>query len=488
MNLYSILEHAARQWPNAIALAQDGNAFSYGALADAASRLADHLRRLGVGPGCKVVILFPRCVEYVVSCFAVLRQGSIAVPMSSALKRDEIARLAVDIAPDAYCYSAALGGAVPYGDESSRLGLSAIDGRRMTIEMKSASPRPGAPTERDRLRAVDAAYICFSSGTTSRSKGIVLPHQALMERATQALHAPQVTRATSILWLRAFDRFVPHQIMRAFSVGARVVLGTTFEADLLPEWIAKYHVDQVWAPPTFYRALLHAPLTRNELQPIRHFLSSGAPLPVDVAADFRARFGHEISQTYGSAECSPIFINASEDPAKRGSVGLPVPGREVRLMPNSGEDSADPAQGELAVRGGGMFAAYYNPWIAREEVSENGWFRTGDIARRDADGYYWVVGRIKEAINVGGAKVFPRELEEILLAHPDVDDCVVYGAPDPRYGEVPHAKVKLRGAAAPTQQQLLDFVGDRVSVMRALRKIEFTDRIDRTVTGKIRRW
>ena len=164
-----------------------------------------------------------------------------------------------------------------------------------------------------------------------------------------------------------------------------------------------------------------------------------------------------------------------------------MPGFEAKL------DSGGPAwieggeMGELCVRGPEMFDGYYRPWRLRDEVLEDGWFRTGDLARRDADGYYWIVGRVKDVINVGGVKLFPSEVEEVLLSHPAVEEAMVYGAPEPRFGEVAHAKVKLRSGAVCTERDLLQHVNERLSVFKALRSVEFVDEIPKTVTGKPRR-
>ena len=193
-------------------------------------------------------------------------------------------------------------------------------------------------------------------------------------------------------------------------------------------------------------------------------------------------------QNYGSAECSPIFINSSTDRQKRGSVGMPVEGREVRLRSLDSNIDDNATEGELLVRGSGMLSAYYNPWRYPDEFLQDGWLPTGDIARRDEDGYYWIIGRIKEIINVGGTKVFAGELEEIISRHPGVEDCVVFGVADPRFGEVPHAKVKLRAETSSSEIDLLRFVNDRVSVFKSLRKLEFVDHIEKTATGKPKRW
>ena len=182
-----------------------------------------------------------------------------------------------------------------------------------------------------------------------------------------------------------------------------------------------------------------------------------------------------------------MLANFSQDASKRGSVGEPVPGREVKLAPLEAGSSEGADIGEILVRGPGLFDGYYKPWRLREEVVADGWLRTGDLARRDGDGYFWIIGRIKEVINVGGVKVFPYEVEEVLMSHPAVEEAVVYGVAEPRFGEAPHAKVKLRAGASCTERELLRHVNDKLSVFKSLRGVEFVEEIPKTVTGKPKR-
>src|SRR5678816_4524369 len=166
------------------------------------------------------------------------------------------------------------------------------------------------------------------------------------------------------------------------------------------------------------------------------FLSGGTALGQQLADQFWAKFGHEIVEHYGLAETGTVFMNESQDARKRDSIGLP--GRtEVKLLCGDGECLTGEATGELLVRCAGLFDAYYQPWRLRQEVLVDGWFNTGDVSRRDADGYYWIVGRVKEMINVAGVKVFPQDIESILASHDSVEEAVVFAVPNKRFGEVP---------------------------------------------------
>lgn len=486
LNLFEIVERAAERWPHSVALVQDERVFTYESLCQAVCTIADGLASIGVSRGDKVGVVFPRSIEYVLSCFAVLKSGAIAVPISAVLKAQEIAAAAAAVEIDAFCCHENL---------RSTLADTGITGTE-SLSRSPAHPsvaitrilKPQNPLMRERLLAANAAYICFSSGTTSVSKGIVLSHEALFERANRRVDVPKTTPESCILWLRAFDRFVPNQIVAAFMLGAKTIIGNSLDRRFLPRLIMQHGVNQVWAVPSFYRSLLQDSVPATDYDSVPYFLSSGAPLPAPVSQAFYDKFHREIMQNYGSAECSPIFMNSGTDRQKRGSVGMPVDGREVRLRTLDSNIDDNASEGELLVRGSGMLCAYYNPWRYPDEFLQDGWLPTGDIARRDEDGYYWIIGRIKEIINVGGTKVFASELEEIISRHPGVEDCVVLGVADPRFGEVPHAKVKLRGEGALSEVDLLRFVNDRVSVFKSLRKLEFVDHIEKTATEKPKRW
>jgi acyl-CoA synthetase (AMP-forming)/AMP-acid ligase II len=181
-----------------------------------------------------------------------------------------------------------------------------------------------------------------------------------------------------------------------------------------------------------------------------------------------------------------VSANRSGNRAKRGSIGTPV-GAEIKLMGEPVALMNCEADGELLVRGPAMFEGYCNPWRPREEFSVDGWFRTGDLAKRDRDGFYWIIGRLKEMINVGGLKVVPAEVEDVLTAHPDVEEAVVFGVADARFGEVPHAKVKLVAGSRVNQADILRYARQNVAFYKLPRSIEIVAHLSQTASGKIKR-
>jgi acyl-CoA synthetase (AMP-forming)/AMP-acid ligase II len=334
------------------------------------------------------------------------------------------------------------------------------------------------------LARLKIVSIRLSSGTTGRSKGIMISEDAIWWRAecNSAMH--QVISEDCIIYLIAMDLASPHFIAAS---GATGVVEEAHNFDAIRRICANHRVTHVHTTPLFYQMITtQLGLSCSDFPWIRYSISTGAPLPATVADGFHEKFGREITQYYRLAECGPVFVNVSNDSSKRGAAGVLLPGWEINFTGKNDSDSSD--LGELLVRGPGLFHGYYDRWQAARDVLVDGWFRTGDLVRCDQDGFYWIGGRSKDLINVGGTKVFPWEIENILMSHPDTEEALVYGQRDARFGEVPHAKVKARSAASVSERELLHYVNERVSILKNLRKLEFVSALSRTNTGKLKRW
>jgi long-chain acyl-CoA synthetase len=487
MNLFSILEDCAKRWPEDIAVAHDGRSWRYRDLYSAAESLALKLLNAGMRPGCKIGLMCPETSEYITVCFAIWRAGGIVVPISHAFKAAEVGDLADEIALDAFCYGARLSSLIP-GDEGDTRIEASIFSNRSPLCIKLARARNTPPRERERLIELHTASLRFTSGTTSQAKGLILSHETILQRIGAKREAVPTAKGDSFLYLLPMGRSFPTRILGCLSEGTKIVTASATNLAEIMDYIKRHAVEEVHATPLFYRLMVsEKSITAADLIGVKYFTSGGSSLPNAVAAAFRDRFGREVVQRYSLGECGLIFANFSEDVSRRGAVGRLAPGYEARLASASADRAGKSDVGELLVRGPGMFDAYYKPWRLREEVLEDGWFRTGDLARRDADGYYCIVGRVKDLINVGGVKVFPSEIEDVLLSHPAVEEAVVFSVPEARFGEVPHGKVKLRAGIECTAKEILQFANKKLSVFKTLRAVEFVDEISKTVTGKPRR-
>ena len=489
MNFFFVLENAANQWPDDVAVIQGDQCWRFSELLSAAEMLAAQLTDAGIAAWDKVGLLCPSGPQYIVGFFAILRIRGVIVPISPALKATEVSDVAKDVELKALCYSPSFESFFQSGPWNPPLEAS-MGPNRDPLRIRPVESWSDDPGEREGLEGLNAASIRFSSGTTSDAKGIILSHESILERGRSHVEAGPINKTDTAVWLQTTARGLPGVICACLMQGAKLIFGDALATGAMQRLIKEHGVTQIYATPIFYQALLNEPdVTSADLSHVEQLSTAGSAVAMTLAQAFAAKFGREILQHYGSAETGEVFLNHNEDETKRGSVGkIARPEYEVQLVPVTSEMAAEGFVGEVWVRSPALFAGYHKPWRSIGELLEDGWFRTGDLARRDRDGYYWIIGRIKEVINVGGVKVFPGEIEEVLLGHPAVDEAMVYGAPESRFGEVPHAKVKLRTGAACEALDLLRYVNTKISVFKALRAVEFVDEIPKTVTGKPRRW
>ena len=484
--IFAALDAAAKQRPDATAVVHQDRSLSYQELFAAASRFATHLTEAGLTSTDLVGLVCGKDIEFVIAFLAFLRRGNPVVPLSPALRPAEILEMSERLSLTALCYSEKFSEVLKTNcagiASSSRLptspGMTDIELVKLR-DRQSVEPRQAA------LAQLGISSIRLSSGTTGQAKGIMISEDAIWWRAecNRAMH--DVRSDDCLIYLVSMDLASPH-LIAYFASSATVIVEEAHNFDAIRRLSTQYAITHVHATPVFYQMMLNqAEFAPAHLCKMKYFISTGAPLPSAVAEGFRDKFGFEISQYYGLGECGPVFVNVSNHASKRGAAGVLLPEWEI----NFAEGNSDsPDLGELLVRGPGLFDGYYEPWRLADDLLVDGWFRTGDLVRRDNDGYYWIVGRTKDLINVGGTKVFPWEIEDLLMSHPGIEEALVYGEVDARFGEVPHAKVKPRAGAAISERELLRYVNARLAILKNLRKVEFVSALPRTKTGKVKRW
>jgi fatty-acyl-CoA synthase len=481
---FTALQATARKQPDATAIVHQEKTLTYRDLFSAASAFAAELAKAGVSRTDLVGLVGYKDIEFVIAFLAFLRRGNPIVTLSPALRPGEMAELSERLSLTALCYSEKSSAALRHGQTVTTARLPTGSGMA-ALEIGKLREFSDRDPKRAELARLGITSIRLSSGTTGQAKGIMISENAVWWRAECNSVMHRVTSEDCILYLVAMDLASPH-LIAYFSKGAKVVVEESHNFDAIRRLSSSHRITHIHATPLFYQMMTNQPgLSRTDFSTVKLFISTGAPLPTALADVFYEKFGCEISQYYGLGECGPVFINVSNALSKRGAAGVPLPDWEISF---AGGNPADPEDlGELLLRGPGLFDGYYAPWQLREEVLIDGWFRTGDLVRRDDDGYYWIVGRSKHSINIGGAKVFPWEIEDVLLSHPDVEEALVYSQSDARFGEVPHAKVKRRADSSTSERDLLRFANDRLAILKALRKVEFVSELPRTHTGKIKR-
>ncbi|WP_433560490.1 long-chain-fatty-acid--CoA ligase [Nocardia sp. CA-151230] len=507
LNLAVLLGDTARRTPNRDAVVVGDQRLTYAQIDAAANRIAQLLVDHDIQPGDKVALSCPNIAWFPIIYYGILEAGATVVPLNTLLKDREIAYHLDD--SDAKAFFCHEGTAQLPTGAYGRAGFDQAPNCRHLFLIDSAAPldveNPGElataiqayPAEFT-MRTTnpdDTAVILYTSGTTGKPKGAELTHANMLLNAFTANRQfgndlAQHDRRLVVLPL--FHSFGQTIIMNAgFSVGATLVLQPRFEAAGALELMRAERITLFAGVPTMYWALLealgHTGSAGDIAEHLRLALSGGAALPVEIHTRFRQRFGVNIAEGYGLSETSPLALFAdTADGPRPGSIGKPVWGVDVRLLDDDRNPiTADDTVGEIAVRGHDVMKGYYRNPGATAEVMHDGWFRTGDLARRDPDGYYYIVDRAKDMILRGGLNVYPREIEEVLMTHEAVSLAAVIGIPHRSHGEEIKAYVIAAPGTDPSEASLIDWARQRMAAYKYPRHIEFVPTLPMTSTGKI---
>jgi long-chain acyl-CoA synthetase len=341
----------------------------------------------------------------------------------------------------------------------------------------------------------DTAVILYTSGTTGQPKGAELRHRNMRDNALagEALFGADPETPDSYLTVLPLFHSFGQTVCQngAFAYGGTSVMLPRFEANAALELMVKEKITFFAGVPTMYWGLLGAleggPDVSAIAAHLRVAVAGGSALPVEVHKEFEKRFGVTILEGYGLSETSPVAsFSAFGEPARPGSIGVPIPGVEMKLIDKDWNEITDPeGVGEIAIKGHNVMKGYYDRPEATAEAIRDGWFRTGDLARKDSDGWYYIVDRAKDMIIRGGFNVYPREIEEVLLTHPAVSLVAVVGVPDESHGEEVKAYVIKAPGAEITEDELVAWARENMAAYKYPRRIEFRDTLPMTATGKI---
>ncbi|HZT42289.1 MAG TPA: long-chain fatty acid--CoA ligase [Chthonomonadaceae bacterium] len=501
--LSDIIARGKQKYPDHAALIFRDQPTTYGALAAGVEGLAAGLQALGIRPGERIALLLPNCPPFVLGYYAAARMGAVVVPANPLLKppeleyiwRDADVRLVITAPPLLPGVQAArqnlpgLRYVVSIGEREEV--SSAIPDLVTLAELMQEGARAlaaeGAPEPPQDENA--CAVIIYTSGTTGHPKGAMLSHRNLtrnVEQVQAALHFDHHDRFLTVLPL--FHSFAGTVCMNtALAAGCGSVLMESFAPARALEAIEKHKVTIFCGVPAMFNALLHFPPDRDyDLSGLRLFVSGGAPLPESTLTALEQRFGVPVLEGDGPTECSPVTsVNPLEGPRKAGSVGLPLPGVEIAIFDDEDRPLPADAVGEIVVRGDNVMLGYLNQPEATAEAMRSGWYHTGDLGRIDADGYVTIVDRKKDMIITAGLNVYPREVEEVLFAHPAVADAAVIGLPDALRGEEVTAVVVRKPETVVTERELIAFCRERLANYKVPRNVLFRESLPRGGTGKV---
>ena len=512
-NLAGLLENSAETYPEREAVVLGDTRLTYAEVNGAANMVANLLASRGIGHGDKVALSCANLPYFTIVYYGILKAGGTVVPLNVLLKGREVAYHLADSDAKAYfCFEGTE--ELPIGKEG-HAGFSEAEGCEhfwmITVDPAAASPVEGTETLGQGMRGQqptfdtvqtdedDTAVILYTSGTTGQPKGAELRHRNMRDNATagdKLFGADADNPDTYLCVLPLFHSFGQTVIQNgAFAFGGTVVMLPRFDADAALKTMAKEKVTFFAGVPTMYWGLLGAlegsQVDVKELASnLRVAAAGGSALPVEVHKEFGKRFGVTILEGYGLSETSPVasFSPFGEE-ARPGSIGTPIPGVEMKLLQAESwdevEGEGDDAVGEIAIKGHNIMKGYYNRPDATDEVIKNGWFRSGDMGRRDEDGWYYIVDRAKDMIIRGGYNVYPREIEEVLLTHPDVSLAAVIGVPHESHGEEIKAVVILNKDAEVTEDELIAWGKEQMASYKYPRQVQFVDDLPMTATGKI---
>jgi long-chain acyl-CoA synthetase len=484
-SLTSVLRQAAADHADRPAVRMDAEVLTYADLWDAAARVAGLLATLGVEPGDRVGIMLPNVPAFPIAYYGTLAAGGVVVPMNPLLKSREVAYYLGDSgAKVLFAWHAAAGEAAKGAADT---GARVIEVNNPLLALDGPDPVQGTADRGDD----DDAVILYTSGTTGRPKGAELTH-ANLTRNAELTATTLLKSSTGDVVMGCLPLF--HVFGLTCGLNATVASGSTltllprFDPGKALEIIQRDRVTIFEGVPTMYAAMLHHTGERPDVSSLRLCVSGGAAMPVEVLRGFEDAFGCIILEGYGLSETSPVAsFNHPDKVRKPGSIGTPIAGVEMRLIDADGADVPPGEVGEIAIRGHNVMKGYWGRPDATEEAITDGWFRTGDLAKVDEDGYYYIVDRKKDLIIRGGYNVYPREIEEVLYEHPDVAEAAVIGIPHPELGEDVGAAVKLKPGGTATPADLRAFARERVAAYKYPRHIWIVDDLPKGPTGKILR-
>jgi len=484
-NFAAQLAAAAAEQPEHPAVKLDEIVLSYGALDHAAARLAGLLSERGVGHGDRVGVQLPNVPYFPIAYFGALRLGATVVPMNPLLRAREVAQQLRDSGCRLMLGWHQL--AESAGDGARQAGVDCVLVAPGEFERElGASPRHDEVLER---AEEDPAVIIYTSGTTGAPKGATLTHANLLAGARVARELVAAgPDDVALAALPLFHVFGMNSIMNcAVHARALITLVPRFEPSRVLEVIERDRVTTFAGVPTMYAALLRCPgRERFDTSSLNLCVSGGAPLPAEVLHGFDQAFGAKVLEGYGLSESTGMgTFNTPDRERKPGSIGIPVGDTELRIVDEQDHEVRVGEPGELLMRGSFVMRGYWRRDEETAEVLRGGWLRTGDIARVDEDGYYWIVDRKKDLIIRGGYNVYPREVEEVLYEHPDVLEAAVLGVRDETLGEEVGAAVVLRAGARTTVEQLREYVKQRVAAYKYPRLIWTVAELPKGATGKI---
>jgi long-chain acyl-CoA synthetase len=459
---------------------------SYEALEAGSARVAGLLAAKGVGPGDRVGLMLPNLPYFPFAFYGVLRLGAVVVPMNPLLKEREVAFHLSDSGAKVLVAWQQFSDAARAGADKAGADVLVVEPGEFEKQVAAADPVDEIAERADD----DTALILYTSGTTGTPKGAELTHENL--RAATQISVDLVDSGPETVTFGALPLFhvfgLTSGLNSCVRVGACLTLLPRFEPAKALEIVQRDKVTTFLGVPTMYAAMLHQDDSDSyDTSSLDLCVSGGAAMPVEILRGFEEAFGCKILEGYGMSEtCAIASFNRPDRERKPGSIGIPVPGVEMKVVDADGNDLPQGEVGEILIRGPVVMKGYWNrPDATAETLDDDGWLHSGDMASIDEDGYFFIVDRKKDMIIRGGFNVYPRELEEVLYEHPAVAEAAVVGIAHESLGEEVGAAVALKPGQDASVDELRAFVKERVAAYKYPRIVWITETLPKGPTGKI---
>ncbi|MEO6880503.1 MAG: long-chain fatty acid--CoA ligase [Mycobacteriaceae bacterium] len=486
-NLAHNLTQTAEQHGDRPAIKLDDRVLTYAELQDGARRVAALLRSKGVGPGDRVGLVLPNVPPFPVLFYGAVAIGAVVVPMNPLLKGREVKYYLED--SGASIVFAWKDMAAEAGKGASEVGIECVEvGLDFADVLAQHDPHEEVVDREDD----DTVVLLYTSGTTGAPKGAELTHHSMSTNAALSAETLVELTETDVVMgcLPLFHVFgLTCGLNASILKGSCLTLIPRFDADKALEMVSRDHVTVFEGVPTMYAGMLHAESADSaDMSSLRTCISGGSAMPVEVMKNFEKKFDCVVLEGYGLSETSPVAsFNQPGQERKPGSIGTEVRGVEMKVVGDDDTDVARGEVGEIVIRGENVMKGYWGREQDTAEAIKDGWFHTGDLAKIDEDGYFFIVDRKKDLIIRGGYNVYPREVEEALYEHESVAEVAVVGIPHDSLGEEIGAAVALKPGAEVSEAELQAFAKERLAAYKYPRTVWIVSELPKGPTGKILR-
>lgn len=474
--VYQILEEAAHNWAGNPAVHDEHGTMSFSELYEEADNLRKQLQDLGIREGMGIGMMAANGRNFIIGLFAAVGTGATVMPMSPQLKRSEID----DILEEAKLHAI-------IDDRSS---IQPLDTIETVIPLKIGAFRFAftgiSPAESFAAFVDQPAFIRFTSGTTGRSKGVLVSHQTVLNRIIAANNGLQLGPSDTVIWVLPMAYHFIVSIILYVKFGAAIAVARDFLAKNIIGICNRYNGTLLYASPVQVR-LLANDNGIDQLPTLKKVISTSAGIGIDVCHSFKKRFNIDVSQAYGIIEIGIPILNYVKSAEHPEAVGYAVAGYTVDVLDEAHQPLPDGSTGVLGIKGPGMFDAYLSPPTLQEAVLKNGYFLTADFASKSPDGLIKIEGRSKSVINISGLKVFPEEVEAVLEHIPGIKQARISSSPHPLLGQIIEGEIVVEEGAAIDIESVLTYCRKRLSAFKAPQRLKIVESLPMTGSGKLKR-